>query len=77
MSKNVNLVSSDDLKAQTAAAYDRLNALRLEQVVALEEGRNFEHNGEIPLVTERIDALNQAVSRAKKREAACSRGSDR
>lgn len=68
MSNKVKLVSSDDLKAQTVAAYDRLNELRLEQVAALEEGREFAHNGEILLVTERIDALNQAVSRAEKRE---------
>ncbi|MCZ7973934.1 hypothetical protein O9X80_05435 [Agrobacterium salinitolerans] len=68
MSNKMKLVSSDDLKAQTVAAYDRLNELRLEQVAALEEGREFHHNGEILLVTERIEALNEAVSRAERRE---------
>ncbi len=68
MPNKIKLVSSDDLKAQTVAAYDRLTELRLEQVAALEEGRDFEHNGEILLVTERIEALNEAVSRAERRE---------
>lgn len=68
MSQKVSLVSSDDLKAQKVAAEERLDALRLEQVAALEEGRNFEHNGEILLVSERIDALKKAIERAEKRE---------
>lgn len=68
MSNKVTLVSSDDLRAQKVAAEERLDALRLEQVAALEEGRDFEHNGEILLVSERIDALKQAVFRAEKRE---------
>jgi hypothetical protein len=68
MPNKVTLVSSDDLKAQTEAAYNRLSELRLEQVTALEEGRDFEHNGEILLVTERIEALNEAVPRAERRE---------
>lgn len=68
MSNKVSLVSSDDLKAQKVAADERLEALRLEQVAALEEGRDFEHNGEILLVSERIDALAKAVERAEKRE---------
>lgn len=68
MSKQVSLVSSDDLKAQKVAAEERLDDLRLEQVAALEEGRDFEHNGEILLVSERIDALTKAVERAEKRE---------
>ena len=68
MSKQVSLVSSDDLKVQKVAAEERLDALRLEQVAALEEGRDFEHNGEILLVSERIDALKKAVERAEKRE---------
>lgn len=68
MSGKVSLVSSDDLKDQKIAAEERLDALRLEQVAALEEGRDFEHNGEILLVSERIDALSKAVERAEKRE---------
>lgn len=68
MSNKVTLISSDDLKAQKVAAEERLDALRLEQVAALEEGRDFEHNGEILLVSERIDALSKAVERAEKRE---------
>lgn len=68
MSSKVTLVSSDDLKAQKVAAEERLDALRHEQVAALEEGRDFEHNGEILLVSERIDALQKAVERAEKRE---------
>ncbi|OCJ68626.1 hypothetical protein A6U97_08220 [Agrobacterium tumefaciens] len=68
MSDKVSLVSSDDLKAQKIAAEERLEVLRLEQVAALEEGRDFEHNGEILLVSERINALSKAVERAEKRE---------
>lgn len=65
---NKVFVSSDDLKAQKVKAEERLNELLLEQVAALEEGREFERNGEILLVSERINALNQAISRAEKRE---------
>lgn len=68
MSQKVTLVSSDDLKTQKVAAEERLDALRHDQVAALEEGREFEHNGEILLVSERIDALTKAVDRALKRE---------
>ena len=66
---NTKKLSSDDLKRQTAEAEQRLNALRQEQVEALEEGREFEHNSEIMLVSERIDALTKAVTRAERREA--------
>ncbi|NRF12279.1 hypothetical protein [Agrobacterium pusense] len=68
MSQKVPLVSSDDLKAQKRVAEERLDVLRHEQVAALEEGREFEHNGEILLTSERIDALKKAVERAEKRE---------
>lgn len=65
---NTKKLSSEDLKQQTAEAQQRLDKLRQEQVEALEEGREFEHNSEILLVSERIDALTKAVSRAETRE---------
>jgi hypothetical protein len=61
-------LSSDDLKQHKADARERLDELRQAQVEALEEGRDFEHNSEILLVSERIDALTKAVERAEKRE---------
>ncbi len=66
---NTKKLSSEDLKQQVTEAQQRLDALRHEQVEALEEGREFEHNSEILLVSERIDALTKAVTRAEKREA--------
>ena len=68
MSSQKKRLSSQDLKAQKQQAESKLNELRQQQVDALEEGRDFEHNSEILLVSERIDALTKAVDRAEKRE---------
>lgn len=68
MSSQKKRLSSQDLKAQKQQAESKLDELRQQQVEALEEGREFEHNSEILLVSERIDALTKAVERADKRE---------
>lgn len=63
-------ISSTVLKRQKVEATARLDDLRQQQVDALEQGEDFQHNSEILLISERIAALDKAIDRAEKREAA-------
>ncbi|RVG92103.1 hypothetical protein [Sinorhizobium meliloti] len=63
-------ISSTDLRQQKKGAEARLEALRQEQVDAIEEGSDLPHNNEILVVNERLAALDKAIARAERREAA-------
>ncbi|WP_318855367.1 hypothetical protein RWA01_15810 [Sinorhizobium meliloti] len=63
-------ISSANLRQQKEEAEARLEALRQDQVDAIEEGRDFQHNNEILVVNERLAALDKAIARAERREAA-------
>lgn len=70
MSIKVSPVSSNFLKNQRKEAEQRIDDLRQQQVDALEQGLEFEHNSEILIVSERIAALDRAIARAVQRERA-------
>lgn len=70
MSAPKSPISSTNLRQQKEQAEARLEALRQDQVDAIEEGRDFQHNNEILVVNERLAALDKAIARAERREAA-------
>lgn len=62
-------LSSGNLKQQRDEVEARLEALRQEQVDALEQGSDFKHNNEILIINEQLAALDKAIARAIHREA--------
>lgn len=68
MSQQKTPISSQALKQQRQEADARLANLRQQQVDAIEQGLEFEHNNEILIVSERTAALDKAIERALKRE---------
>ncbi|YCI03319.1 hypothetical protein M1D34_03560 [Ensifer sp. D2-11] len=62
--------SESSARKQQEEAEARLETLRQDQVDAIEEGRDFQHNNEILIVNERLAALDKAIARAERREAA-------
>ncbi|RVL05650.1 hypothetical protein [Sinorhizobium meliloti] len=69
MSAKSSPLSSIALKQQKTEAEAQLDALRQQQVEALERGEDFQHDNNIGIVKERIAALDKAIERAQKREA--------
>lgn len=68
MPANKSPLSSRQLRDQKTLAETRLDELRQEQVVALEQGQDFKNNNEILFLNEKLAALDKAIARAEERE---------